>query len=96
MFRHQLAILVQRMSQTQLAVYYVTAASPEQGQAIAKGLLEARLAACCNVLDGVTSTYVWQGAICSDKEVLLVIKSRLSLLPQIEAKVKELHSYDVP
>ena len=54
------------------------------------------MAACVNLVEGVQSTYLWQGAINTDKEVLLVVKSRLSLLQKIEAKVKELHSYDVP
>ena len=84
------------MNHPQLAVFYITAGSAEEGNKVGKGLVEAKLAACVNLVEGVQSTYLWQGAINTDKEVLLVVKSRLSLLSKIEAKVKELHSYDVP
>ena len=89
-------VRMNNMPTTQLAVFYITAGSKEEGQKVADGLVSSKLAACVNVIEGVQSTYLWEGKINSDKEVLLVVKSRLSLLGKIETKVKELHSYDVP
>ena len=67
-----------------LAVYYVTAGNKEEAQKVADGLVHNQLAACVNLVEGVHSTYLWEGKVNTDKEVLLVIKSRLSLLKKIE------------
>jgi len=84
------------MQQPQLAVYYVTASSNEEAESIAAALVESKLAACANIVQGIKSIYVWEGHVNKDNEVLMIIKSRLSLLKQIEQKVKSLHSYKVP
>lgn len=84
------------IADTGIAVYYVTASSQEQAQQISKGLVEARLAACCNIVKGVKSIYSWQGVLNEDSEVLIMIKSRQSLAEKLSKKVKQLHSYEVP
>jgi len=81
---------------TPLVVLYVTASSKEEGEKIAGALVGDKLVACCNLVEGVTSHYCWQGKMCSDKEVLLVMKSRQALIDKIAQRVKSLHSYDVP
>jgi periplasmic divalent cation tolerance protein len=64
--------------------------------ALARALVERRLAACVNVLAGCTSVYRWKGAIESADEVPVLIKTRLSLYPQVEQAIRELHPYELP
>lgn len=81
---------------TNKIVVLSTAGSIEQAQAIARALVEGRLAACVNILPGVQSVYHWQGSINQDAEVLLVIKSRAELFHQLAAEIKRIHTYEVP
>lgn len=71
-------------------------APPGEAAALARALVSERLAACVNVLAGVTSVYRWQGAVQEDGEALLVVKTRADRLAALEARVLELHPYDVP
>jgi periplasmic divalent cation tolerance protein len=64
--------------------------------AIGRTLVAERLAACANLLPGVTSVYRWQGAIEEAGEVVLVLKTRAALVERLTARVKELHPYEVP
>ena len=57
--------------------------------------MDERLAACVNRLP-VESVYRWQGAVEEAAEVLLIVKTRRPLLDLLAARVRELHSYDVP
>lgn len=75
---------------------YVTAASREQALVIAHALVEARLAACANIIDGITSVYRWQGKVQQDSEAAMIIKTRAELVEAVIEKVKALHSYSVP
>jgi len=77
-------------------VVFVTASSVEEGEKIARGLLEKRLAACVNVVSPVKSFYWWRGKIEEAGEVLLIIKTRRRHLNSLMASVVELHSYEVP
>jgi periplasmic divalent cation tolerance protein len=73
-----------------------TCGSPEEAARLAQELVARRLAACVNVVPGVRSFYWWDNRVQDDNEVLLVIKTRVELLPQLEAALNELHSYEVP
>jgi len=75
---------------------YVTAGSREQAVSLGRALVEARLAACANVVAGVTSLYWWQGAVQEDSEAVLIAKTRADLVEAVIAKVTELHSYSCP
>lgn len=77
-------------------IVFITAGSAEEAERIARALVEERLAACANIVPGVTSVYRWEGQVQSDSEVLLVVKTADSRLSRIVERVKELHSYDVP
>ena len=67
----------------------------DQAQAIAEALVEERLAACVNIVPRVVSVYRWKGAIETDDESLLVIKTRDELFPRLDARMRELHPYEV-
>lgn len=75
---------------------YSTFAKKDEAVSIARQLLEARLVACANIHDGVTSLYRWEGAIREESEAVLVAKThRRQLQPAMEM-VKRLHSYALP
>ena len=73
-----------------------TAGSDEQAEAIARALVERRLAACVNIVGQVCSIYRFKGKIEREGEQLLVIKSAARLFPKVRDAIRELHSYEVP
>lgn len=77
-------------------VALTTCGSEEDAARLAKELVGRRLAACVNIVPGVRSFYWWDGSVQEDGEVLLVMKTRVEVLHDLEAAVQELHSYDVP
>jgi len=75
----------------------VTCANAAEAKRIARAVVEARLAACVNILSGeVTSIYRWKGKVESTRERLLLIKTSRKRLAKLHAAVERLHSYDVP
>ena len=78
------------------AMVYITAATPDEAEAIGRTLVAERLAACANILPGMRSIYRWKGAVETAAETVLIAKTRLELADALTARVKELHSYDVP
>jgi periplasmic divalent cation tolerance protein len=76
-------------------VVYVTVPPDTTGRALARALVEERLAACVNLLP-VESIYQWQGQVEEGAELLLVIKTRRALLDPLSARVRALHPYSVP
>jgi len=76
-------------------VVMTTCASSEEAARLATALLDARLAACVQVVP-VTSYYTWQGERTTDSEQLLLIKTRRSLYVGVEAALLRLHAYETP
>ena len=81
---------------TDFQIVLSTCADREQAERIAHRLVEQQLAACVNILPGVQSIYRWQGNVESSAEVLLVIKTSASLIPEVQSTIASLHSYEVP
>ena len=77
-------------------VTFITSPSEDEAAGIARALVESRLAACVNIVRNIRSIYAWQGKIEDDTEVLMIAKTQRNLFDALSAKVKELHSYDVP
>ena len=78
-------------------VVLVTCSGATEARRIARAVVDARLAACVNILPGtVTSIYRWMGRVESAKERLLLIKTSRKRLAKLQAEVERLHSYDVP
>ena len=75
---------------------YLTAKNEKEALAIARALVEERLAACVNLLGKTRSIYRWQGRIADEREVAFMVKTRKTLLPALTARVKKLHSYECP
>lgn len=75
---------------------YSTFPSPEAAEAIGRFLVERRLAACVNILTGMTSIYRWEGKIARDQEAVMIIKTRQGLADAVIAEVRQQHSYSNP
>jgi periplasmic divalent cation tolerance protein len=73
-----------------------TAGSREEAEKIAHALVENRLAACVNLIPGLTSIYHWQGKVETADETLLLIKTTAEKLEGLQSALRDLHSYDVP
>src|SRR5262245_66330135 len=83
--------------QTNARIVLVTCGSRQEAKKIAKAVVEARLAACVNVISApVESIYRWKGKLEIAKEVLLIMKTTTNRLKQLEKEVSRLHSYQVP
>jgi periplasmic divalent cation tolerance protein len=75
----------------------VTCASAAEAKRIARAVIEARLAACVNILPGaVTSIYRWKGKVESARERLILIKTSRKHIAKLQGVVERLHSYEVP
>ena len=83
-------------SMPEFLVVLVTCETQDQGEKIARGLLEKHLAACVNILPGARSLYWWEGKIDTASECVLIIKTREAHLGALTAEIKRLHSYTVP
>lgn len=77
-------------------VVLVTAPDLAVARALARGLVERRLAACVNLVPGLESVYRWQGAVENANEVLLLVKTAAERLPALEDFLAAEHPYDLP
>ena len=77
-------------------VVFVTTTDNEEAASIAEALVSERLAACVNILGPVESVYRWEGKITRDREALMIIKTTDQRYPDLELRVKALHSYTTP
>lgn len=78
-------------------VVLVTCKTASEARRIAHAVLEARLAACVNIIPGaVESIYRWKGKVETARERLLLIKTSRKRLGKLQAMVQGIHSYDVP
>ncbi len=84
------------MVSQEFCIILITAGSVEEGERIAGSLVDNHLVACVNVVPSITSVFFWEGKSDRQTEVLLIAKSRKSLLNQITDHVKKIHSYTVP
>ena len=73
-----------------------TLGSVPQAQALARAILERRLAACVQLEEGLTSFYRWEGRQCEDAEVRLTIKTLPACEHALQALFAEQHPYAVP
>lgn len=79
-----------------LHVVLITTKDSAEAERIAKQLVEEKLAACVNVLPKISSTYRWRGKVVHASEALLLVKTSDEKLDGLIARVKELHSYEIP
>lgn len=77
-------------------VIFCTVPNKDEAKKISKALIGENLAACVSTVDKVNSIFSWNKELCSENELLLIIKTRRELFDKIEAVIKAFHSYNVP
>ena len=77
-------------------VVFMTAGDRDEADRIAEALVDARLAACVQILPEIKSVYRWKGAIERANEVLLLAKTTTEKFAELDRVVREIHSYDTP
>lgn len=75
---------------------YVTCADADEAMRIGRVLVEERMAACTNMLDGMRALYWWEGEVQEGREAVLLVKTRADRVEAAIARIKALHSYRVP
>ena len=75
---------------------YMTAGSIEEAKSIGQILVGQNLAACVNLLENITSIYNWEDKMEESQEVIMIAKTRKTLMPKLIETVNSLHSYDCP
>ena len=85
-----------RSTLSQIVAVLVTCPNRRVADAVGKTVVEERLAACANIIPGLTSIYRWQGKLCRDREVLVIMKTRRSRFPALARRVRAVHPYTVP
>ena len=91
-----LRIILKEFCMLEYRIVLCTIDSIKNANKLAHNLVKARLAACVNIVSGVTSVYEWENVICEENEYLLIIKTKSDLYKKLETKIKEFHPYEVP
>ena len=73
-----------------------TTCSPDKAEELVLTLLRERLIGCGNLIPAVRSHYFWEGELCSDEEVVLLMESPADRAQEAIARLEQLHPYDVP
>ena len=81
---------------TDKIIVFSTCGSAEEAERIARGLVDARAAACVSIVPGMRSIYRWKGAVEDAAEWLLVIKTARGSFERVKTELRKLHSYEVP
>jgi periplasmic divalent cation tolerance protein len=74
----------------------IATAPEEKAEALARALVEEKLAACVNILQGARSIYAWKGALCDERESLLLIKTTKERALALAERFAALHPYETP
>lgn len=80
----------------QVLVILVTAVNQEEARRIGKGMVDAKLAACANIIPGIQSIYRWKGKVVKAQEVLIILKSTRPRYRALEKAIKSMHTYETP
>lgn len=83
-------------SATPYVIAYTTVPNNASATALMNAVLPAHLAACVNVIPGVRSAFWWRGAIHTQEELIVLMKTRRANVPAIESVVKQVSPYEVP
>jgi periplasmic divalent cation tolerance protein len=78
------------------SLIYVTCPDADEAEKLGRGLVEQKLAACANVISGMTAIYPWHGKIEKAGEVVLLLKTQKRLVKKAIDTLANIHSYDTP
>ena len=79
-----------------ITLIYITTENKAEAERIGQALVEEHLAACANIIDGMSSIYRWEGRLMQGNETVLIAKTIEAKVPALIQRVKALHSYDCP
>lgn len=79
-----------------MRLIYITTSGRDEAKKIGAELVESKLCACVNIIDGMESMYRWKENVETDTECILIAKTATHKVDELTKKVKELHSYEVP
>jgi periplasmic divalent cation tolerance protein len=79
-----------------VSIVLTTLGADEDAAAIARTLIDERLAACVNILPPMTSVYRWQGKVEQDREQQMVIKTASDRVADLQGRLRQLHPYELP
>lgn len=85
-----------KKSAGQVLVILVTVVNQKEAVRIGEGMVNAKLAACANIIPGIQSIYRWKGKIVKAQEVLLILKSTKLRYRALEKAIKAMHTYETP
>jgi periplasmic divalent cation tolerance protein len=77
-------------------IIFITAPSKKEARRIISVLINKKLIACGNILEGVDSNFIWKGKLDKARELLIILKTRRNLFKRIVSEVEKVHSYEVP
>lgn len=80
----------------EILTVFCTVPDSDCAKNIAAKLVEEGLAACCNIIPGIQSVYMWEGQVEQGEELLLMIKCTVAGYARLESRLLELHPYDIP
>lgn len=75
---------------------YTTVETLDAARLLGRGLVDARLAACVNIISGMTSIYEWEGEVDEASEVVMIVKTNSQCLDDAMRHLKSTHPYDIP
>lgn len=79
-----------------MLIVLTTVANSEDGELLARGIVERHLAACVQILPKMTSVYRWEGSVARDEEYLLMVKTSDERYAEVEKFLLENHPYETP
>ena len=91
-----MASSLMKKSAGQVLVILVTTVNQEEAVRIGKEMVNAKLAACANVIPGIQSIYRWNGKVVQEEEALLILKSVKARYRALEKAIKTMHAYEIP
>ena len=80
----------------EMVMAYVTVPDMDCARKIARSVIDARLAACANILPTMTSVYEWNGEVEEADETVLLLKTEKRIFPKLQAHVLDIHPYETP
>ncbi|KAI7813359.1 protein CutA homolog [Triplophysa rosa] len=78
------------------SVLLINCPTEQTARDIGRGIMEKRLAACVNIFPRTATMYYWKGEIRDASEILLLVRTRTSLIQRLEAYLRDVHPYDIP
>lgn len=77
-------------------IVFITGSTFSGAKKISRALVQEKLAACCNIIKGITSIYAWEDKVEETQECMIIVKTRAKLFGRLEGVVKKMHSYTLP